>query len=196
MYKNKEKEIRTVENKKTIPVYLVLVLLFVGIGVIFVPRIGDLTAAKTDVSKKVLTHYETQLVNLNLKTIDGKTLNKTQLKKGLVILNFWASWCQPCLEEFPSLVKLNNRFKDKDFLVVAINSDEDQADMNIKKTVKKYELNFPIVKDNNAEITDAYMISAIPVSIIYYDGKVIEVSKGKKDFYAEEFIDKVEKLTK
>ncbi len=182
------------ENKNSIPVYLVLVLLFLGIGVVFIPKVGDLTAAKSDVSKKVLTHYETELAKLNVETTDGKKLDKSKLTKGLVIVNFWASWCTPCLEEFPSLVSLNNKFKDKNFMIVAINSDEDQIDLNIKKTVKKYNINFPVVKDINTEITDAFNISAIPVSIIYYKGKVIEVSKGKKDFYSEEFIDKVSKL--
>ena len=184
------------QNKKTIPVYLVLVLVFLGIGFVFIPQFGDLTAAKTNVSKKVISHYEAQLLKLDVTTTNNIKIKKDDLKKGLVIINFWASWCLPCLEEFPSLVNLHNKFKDKDLLIIGINSDEDEIDKNIKKTVKKYSIEFPIVKDVETKITDEFMISAIPVSIIYFNGKVIEVSNGKKDFFSAEFVDKVEKLIK
>ena len=64
------------------------------------------------------------------------------------------------------------------------------------KVKKKYKLNFDIVMDPKGKLTDDYMISSIPVSIVYHKGKVVEVSNGAKDFSSEEFYEKIEKLVK
>ncbi len=157
----------------------------------------DLNAKKTKLSKKIVAHYEAELAKASFSTIKKEDLGTKKLKNGVVILNFWASWCTPCLEEFPSLVKLQDKFKDNDRVkIIAINSDEDDIDKNIKKTVKKYGLNFHVVKDLQAKVTDSFMISAIPVSITFFNGKVVEISNGAKDFMAGEYIEKLESFLK
>lgn len=189
--KNKENS-----PKKRVPVYLVILLVAMSVGLVFIPKVGDLSASKSEVSKKIASHYEAELGKLKVSSFKKEEIKTEEMKKGVLILNFWASWCLPCLEEFPSLVKLVDEFGPKGLKVVGINSDEDEIDKNIKKTIKKYGLNFPIVKDLETKITDSFMIQAIPVSIIYHDGKVIEVSKGKKDFSSIEFKEKVASLLK
>ncbi len=174
----------------------IIIALTIGVA-IFVPKVSDLNAKKTEMSKKVIAHYEAELVKLDLNTFKKDKITKDSLKDGIVVLNFWASWCTPCLEEFPSLVKFKDEFKDNSRVrVIAINSDEDEIDKNIKKVIKKYNINFDIVKDIKAKITDSFMISAIPVSITFYNGKVIEISNGAKDFYSAEYIEKVKELLK
>jgi len=102
------------------------------------------------------------------------------------------SWCTPCLEEFPSIVKLQKKYSsNKDFLFLAINTDDEDAIKKLKKVVNKYELNVPIVMDKKGKLVDKFSISAIPVSVIYKDGKVKQISNGSKDFYSEEFLEEL-----
>jgi thiol-disulfide isomerase/thioredoxin len=105
-------------------------------------------------------------------------------------LNFWASWCTPCLEEFPSLVKLQRKYKEnKNILILTVNTDDSEILKKVKKIVERYKLNFPIVLDKNGKLVEKFSIAAIPVSIIYKDGKVYEVSNMAKDFYSGEFLE-------
>lgn len=178
-------------TKKIFPFNIIIVLAIFLAGTLYVNDHNYLSAKKSKVEKKKFQHYENMLIRSDLTTDQGKKFSGKELTQGVVILNFWASWCKPCLEEFPSVVEFRSKFDKEKVKIIAINSDEDNVLKNVKKTKKKYKLNFDIVLDKNAKITDNFMISAIPVSIIYNNGKVVEVSNGSKDFMAEEFLEQI-----
>lgn len=182
--------------RKYIPFLFFAVVAVVYLGGQFAFNFGDTTARISGKAKKINAHYESMFQKSVFKTTDGKELNLKKEKAPIVILNFWASWCQPCLEEFPSLTKLQGKFKADQVKVVGINTDVEKQQKEIKKTVKKYELNFPIVADDKGDITANFMVDAIPVSIIYHKGKVIEVSNGSKDFYSEEVLEQFKTILK
>ena len=153
---------------------------------------GDPTANTPDKSSKVNKHYSEVLRKLKVKSWDGVSLTYKKPPKVLIV-NFWASWCTPCLEEFPSLNSLLKKFKGKDIQVLGVNTDEKDQVTKVKKTIEKYDLAFPIVLDTDGKLINDFLVTAIPISIIYYEGKVVEISKGSKDFEAEEFIEQVTK---
>src|SRR5690554_3237274 len=105
----------------------------------------------------------------------------------IIVLNFWASWCRPCLEEFPSLVQFQEKYKGK-VKVIGINGDEENPRENALKTQKKYGLNFPSTLDNRGRIGEKFLINTYPVSIIFHQGKVIYVSKKLHNFMDESFL--------
>lgn len=184
-------------EKKKFPFKLLAIACFLVLGSLFVTDESFTTAKIAGVDTKKIQHYESMLIRPDLKSVSGKEFKKEELSKGVVILNFWASWCTPCLEEFPSLVSLRDSIKDKDLKIIAINSDEGpKQKKKIDQTVKKLNINFDIVKDNEGKLTDAFMVSAIPVSIIFKDGRVMEVAKGSKDFNSEEFKEKIKEWLK
>ena len=182
--------------KKFFPIYL----LFITLSVVSVGQMMfnwlDLNAGATSASKKIASHYESLFLELEMKGIDNKKIKLKTEKAPIIVLNFWATWCQPCLHEFPSIVKLKEKYSDSQVLVVGINQDDEKQVKSIKKAIKKYKLNFPNVADNNGFILDKFMISAIPVSIIYHNGKVIEISNGAKDFSSAETFEKFNALLK
>lgn len=152
----------------------------------------DLSAGLSKEQTKQIAHYESTFRKVALKDLEGKSYDLNQVKAPVVMLNFWASWCTPCLEEFPSLVELRSRYSEDQLKIFGINSDEEDQAEKIEKTVKKYNLNFDIVPDSESDLLNRFMISAIPVTIIFVKGEVMEVSLGRKDFSSEEFIQKIE----
>lgn len=157
---------------------------------------NESTATQSEISESEKKHFESIYQTLEVTTTEGEKLKLSEVKSAVVILNFWASWCKPCLQEFPSLVSLGKRFTEDQVKVIGINSDYEDQEKNIKKTVDKYKLNFDNIADVDNKVLDSFLISAIPVSIIYHRGKVVEVSKGEKDFSAEETIVKLNSLLK
>lgn len=147
---------------------------------------NETIATQSEVSAAEKKHYEGIFQSLELTTIEDKKIKLSEVKSPIIVVNFWASWCKPCLQEFPSLVELGNKFSESELKVIGINSDYEDQKKNIKKTTDEYKLNFDIVADEDSKILETFMISAIPVSIIYFKGKVIDISKGERDFTSEE----------
>jgi thiol-disulfide isomerase/thioredoxin len=141
--------------------------------------------------------YENLFLHASYKTLDGKTLEMSKLSSPVVIYNFWASWCIPCLEEMPSMVTMKKKFNADQVQIIAINTDEDDQVANIQKTLKKVNVmdEFTIVPDKNAELVNQFKISAIPVTIIFHRGKVVHFSNGPMDFNSEEMLEKMKHWT-
>lgn len=129
-----------------------------------------------------------QLLEKNFNSVlmsKGKTKFKlSELSSPYVIVNFWASWCIPCLEEIPSLIKLSEKYKNGELSVVMINTDEENQEKNIAKIKEKFHFpsSFIVVPDKKFEIADQFKFSAIPVTIIYKKSKVHFFSNGPVDF--------------
>lgn len=182
--------------KKYFPLFIpMFIALFVLIGQAFF-KSKDINAKPTEARAKINKHYESIFSDQKFKTLTEKEILLSVEKAPIVILNFWASWCIPCLEEFPSIVSLKKKFGDDKILVLGINTDEKNNLPEITKTMKKFGINFPVVHDADGSITSAFKVSAIPVSIIFHKGKVIEVSNGAYDFYSEENLEKFTELLK
>src|SRR5215212_425288 len=80
-----------------------------------------------------------------LKTIDGKTLDSNDFNGKVVLVNFWATWCPPCRDEIPDLIKLQQRYKDH-LLIIGVSSDEGPVDM-VSKFAAAHRMNYPIVME-------------------------------------------------
>lgn len=128
--------------------------------------------------------FEKVFNTLEMETLEHTKIKLKDLPSQVVIVNFWASWCIPCLHEMPSLIAVSNKFSKKELAVIAINTDEDDQLKNIMKIKKK--LNFPeafvIIPDTKFKIADEFKFSAIPVTVIFKKGKVIYFNNGPVDF--------------
>ena len=78
----------------------------------------------------------------------------SQYRGQVVVLNFWATWCPPCVEETPSLVQMQNRFKDKGVVVLAVSIDADDAAYH--KFLKDYSVSMVTVRDEAQDIPRLY----------------------------------------
>ncbi|MBF0214616.1 MAG: TlpA family protein disulfide reductase [Magnetococcales bacterium] len=84
-------------------------------------------------------------LNTPLTATDGKTLRLTDFKGKVVLVNFWATWCPPCLEEIPALVLLQNRYKEKGLVVIGIDYMEKPDRARLIAFMDEQGINYPVV---------------------------------------------------
>lgn len=153
----------------------------------------ELSASKSKKELEKYTIYENLFQKISLKTTKGNEFKLSEHKDKVVILNFWASWCQPCLSEFKSLKEIVNKYPKDKLLVLGINNDEETPLKNISRIEKKMNLNFESVVDKNSQLAADFYISVIPASIAFYNGKVIHYVNKGFDFTQRNFVEKLDK---
>lgn len=125
--------------------------------------------------------------------LDGKTHTLGEYKGKAVVLNFWGSWCKPCVKEMPALQTQWEKWKDQDVVVVGVNVGEDQ--MTVENFVKMVNINFPIVMDPGRDAVRHYGISPMPTTFfITKEGRVDTIHIGQLDL--ETLDSQIERLVK
>lgn len=92
------------------------------------------------------------------------TVTLSQFRGQIVVLNFWATWCPPCVEETPSLVRMQSRMKDKGVVVLAVSIDVDEAAYH--KFLKDYNVNLLTVRDEAQKAPSLYGTHGWPETYI------------------------------
>ena len=102
-----------------------------------------------------------------LRNTKGKKESLSDYKGKVVLINFWATWCAPCIQELPSLQKIHEDLKDEEFTVLSINVDAPRDRSKIKPMIKKLNLDFPVLLDNTRSVMSLYNPQMnIPFSVI------------------------------
>lgn len=172
---------------------IVVVLVALGIGIV-----GWQKLMKAGTSASEVEHAQQRLPTLQLKTIDGRDVQTADLKGKLVIVNFWASWCGPCIEEVPSLVKLSEALGD-DLRILAISGDSSMEDVNafLKSFPTFKRAGVDIVLDEGLKIAKDFNVARLPESFIYDgEGKIARKIAGSIDWATPEAIAYMKALKK
>jgi peroxiredoxin len=108
---------------------------------------------------------------LNLRDLDGGAHGLARYRGKVLLINFWATWCEPCRQEMPSIQRLRDKLAGKNFAVLAVNVDE--PDARVRQFVKKTGLDLPIAMDPNKTVTTSWGVRYLPVSfIVGPDGRI------------------------
>jgi thiol-disulfide isomerase/thioredoxin len=102
---------------------------------------------------------------ITVNSLNGKPLNLSDLKGKVVLINFWATWCPPCREEIPSMMKLNSAMAGKPFQMVAISIDEG-GQPAIESFFKTSGFSLPAYTDPDNRAAKAYGITGVPETFV------------------------------
>lgn len=133
--------------------------------------------------------------NFHAVTVKNEKITLSDFKDKVVLIDFWASWCITCRKELPFLIELYHQNENKDFVVLAINLDENRLSM--KKFLEKVpsHIPFPVLIDDKGKIPTLYNIQAMPSTILVdKHGYVRYVHKGFKESYKKEYLQEVKAL--
>lgn len=131
---------------------------------------------KANASASVVVAQGKEAPDFTVTMLDGSQVKLSSLRGKPVFLNFWATWCPPCVGEMPHFEALYPQYKDKiNFLAVSIDSDSSAP----KKFASSKGFTFPIAHDGQKNIAGMYSIEAIPTSFLLdKDGKIIASHLG------------------
>ena len=117
-----------------------------------------------------------QAPKLNFKMLDGKKVKLESLKGQIVVLDFWATWCGPCVKSLPNVKKVIDGYPESTVTLITINQNESKE--KVKSFLKSRKLDFKVAMDDG-EISDKFKVEAIPQTVIVdADGKVQFVKVG------------------
>jgi thiol-disulfide isomerase/thioredoxin len=116
--------------------------------------------------------------NIELKDLSGKQHSLSQYAGKWLIVNYWATWCPPCLEEVPDLVALYDSRKTKDLMVIGVVFEYETVG-EVKRYVDDMLMSYPIVLGNEAIIKQIGSAEVLPTTYIFNpQGKLIKVKRG------------------
>ena len=102
--------------------------------------------------------------DFTLPALGGGTFRLSEQRGKIVLVNFWATWCPPCLEEMPAMERLWRKYKDAGFVLVAVSVDTDPQ--KVTPFVREHTLTFPIAFDTTMAVAEKYGVRALPSSFI------------------------------
>src|SRR5690348_6061228 len=123
------------------PVFVIIFLVLVGLAVLKL----TLTTNPSHLDR-VKIQTEATLPDFELTEMKGSKVSISKFKSKLILINFWASWCEACMEEMPSLVELQRSYKKSELQIIGINLDENPENV-VPKSIKEYGIEFHIFKD-------------------------------------------------
>ncbi|WP_240353234.1 TlpA family protein disulfide reductase [Cohnella algarum] len=113
-----------------------------------------------------------------LKGIDGRSYSLSALNGRPVLINFWASWCGPCREEAPDLVRLYAKYNDQ-IEFYGVNATSDDTLEGALSFVQQFQLSFPVLLDREGSVAKQYRIQGYPVTyFVDGKGKIVKIHQG------------------
>ena len=163
----------------TIGVFLALV----GIYNVFISKKQEPEKVKVASEKLVLPEME-------LTSLDGKKVELKSFAGKVIIFNFWASWCTPCIEEVPSLVSLVK--EDPNIVIIAVSGDQNKDDINA--FLKSFPgFNKPpiyVVQENAKVLMDQFKVDKLPESFIFNPkGEMVKKISGTINWHTPDSIE-------
>jgi peroxiredoxin len=126
-------------------------------------------------------------------TEHGKTMTRSDFGGKVLVLNFWASWCPPCVEEAPSLNAFAQEAAKKGIIVLGVSIDRNET--AYKKFLAQHKIAFETSIDPEADVSSSYGTFQIPETyIIDKNGKVVEKIISNQNFMDPEFMDRLTKM--
>ena len=134
-------------------------------------------------------------LDLKFKDQNGKTIALNELKGKVVFLNFWATWCPPCLAEMPSINKLYQQYKNNgDVVFILLDADSNFEKANGYMKAKKYDMPVYQMASN---VPEQIFAGSLPTTVVFdTKGRLSFKHEGAANYHSKKFVAFIEKLRK
>jgi len=130
---------------------------------------------------------------LGLTDLGGRRIDLVDYAGRTVIVNFWATWCEPCRREIPSLVALHGELADRGLEVVAVSIDSDPA--AVERYIERSKLPFRVAVDQDQSAARRYGVTTVPATfVVNRDGRVVDRVDGEVDWTRSDLLRSVHAL--
>ena len=127
---------------------------------------------------------------LELKGLDGRLHRLADYRGTVVLVNFWATWCDPCRDEMPSIERLEQKLAGRPFVALAVNLDEPEA--RIRKYLSQARLNLTVLLDPGRKAANAWNARILPASFVVGPNGAMRYSVvGEIDWTAERTVERI-----
>jgi thiol-disulfide isomerase/thioredoxin len=151
--------------------------------------------AATAQAAGTLQAFETDSLEMNFSLADLKGTTRTldDFRGKVVAVNFWASWCPPCIKEMPSMQRLQTKLDDGSFVMLPVNVGEKKY--KVWKFVKLIDFTLPVLLDTDSKTFNAWDASVLPTSFLLdKEGRVRYRVQGDLEWDSEEVVAVIEEL--
>lgn len=128
--------------------------------------------------------------DFELATLGGEYLTAADLKGKVILLDFWGTWCAPCVAAVPSLRLLSRRMRDDPFVLLSVSTDHDEA--VLKDFIAKNKMDWPQVWDKDHELSEECQVSRYPsYLLVSHEGEIVYMTSGWGEGIERELLQKV-----
>ena len=171
----------------------VIMALF-AVSMVYFATTGSFAENKSDGHKSALDTEFDMAPPFDLPTPQGDTVSLASQKGKWVFVNFWATWCPPCVEEMPAIERLSKKMKDRAFTVLAVHIGKESNERLISYA-KKTGLTFTMLIDAEKETMRDYGLKSIPVTyIVNPKGEIVAFAEGMREWDNPEMVKYLEDL--
>ena len=174
--------------KVLLPVFVIVTLAYTGLWIV-----KKTTAKRPPGSESFSAEVGQKVPDLDLNRISGESVKLSSLEGKVFLINFWATWCEACLVEMPSIIKLKNHFQSKGLQVLAVSVDEDPGKV-VPPVVEKMKFNFPVFIDKDQVLGGLFEVYGIPHSVVLDRSRnILYIETGEKNWFSSEVIEQFDK---
>lgn len=168
---------------------LLIMLLFISFSLNADWQQPELSHNLTAVKKSI------QASDFELQDMDEETVKLSDYRGKVVLLNFWATWCPPCIREMPSMERLHQQVNAEDFKVIAVNQMEDADEVFAFTGQLEIDPTFEILFDKTSSVSQEYSVRGLPTTyLIDKKGKIRYRAVGGREFDHAEVIKLINNL--
>jgi len=130
---------------------------------------------------------------ISLQDMDGKSIKADQFKNSVVVFDFWATWCGPCITEIPFLNRLQEKYKDQGVKVVGVTLASGDAS-EVKPFVSRFKMAYPVLMGNDDQAYELNIMGFPTTYIVNRDGKVYQKYVGAGPAKAQRMESDIQRL--
>jgi thiol-disulfide isomerase/thioredoxin len=135
-----------------------------------------------------------QRFQFSLTDLDGQQRDLDEFAGKVILVNFWASWCLPCIEEMPSVKRLAQAMRDRPFAVIGVNVGEGKR--RVQATAKRLGIDFPVLLDRDSSVFEAWGANVLPTAyVLDPSGRVRHIARGPMQWDRPDLVEILVQLT-